>query len=179
MTVTSIAMPAPRPCVIGGVSIFELYERYSSKIYNYIFRLIKREDVAEELMQDVFIAAWEGADRFRGGSKVSTWLFRIAHYKTIDWLRKKRPHRLEEVEWLPAPDSTERAAFESWTAEQVRGALEALSPDHRAVIELAFWQGLPYKEIARIVNCPVGTVKSRMSYAKRHLRWFLEMRGIR
>jgi RNA polymerase sigma-70 factor (ECF subfamily) len=175
---TTIALSAPAH-MIGDEPIETLYRRYSKQIYNYLLRLVRRGDIAEELLQDVFVAALEGADRFRGNSAASTWLFRIAHHKAVDWLRKKRPHRLEHVEWLIAGDNTERAAFDVWTAEQVRSALDVLSADHRAVIELVFWQGLPYREVARIVGCPVGTVKSRMSYAKRHLRWALNMRGVR
>jgi RNA polymerase sigma-70 factor (ECF subfamily) len=176
---TSIAMAAARPWIIGGEPIEMLYDEYSRSLYNYIYRLVGRWDIAEELLQDVFIAAWEGADRFRGGCKVSTWLYRIAHHKAVDWLRKKKPCRLEQVEWLPARESPEREAFASWTADQVHAALDDLSAKHRAVIELAFMEGLSYREVADIVECPVGTVKSRVSYAKRYLRQALEMRGIR
>lgn len=159
-------------------SFAELYDRHSTFLYNYLFRLVNRWDVAEELLQDVFVAAWEGATDFRGRSKVKTWLFRIAHHKAVDWLRKRRPDRLEEVDWLPADDCPEQEMLDAWTIDQLRAALDQLSVKHRAVIELAFLDGLSYREVARIVDCPVGTVKSRVSYARRCLRRILDDRGV-
>jgi RNA polymerase sigma-70 factor (ECF subfamily) len=159
-------------------SLTELYERHSTSLYNYLFRLVNRWDVAEELLQEVFLVAWESAASFRGRAKVTTWLFRIAHHKAVDWLRKKRPDRLERVDWLPADDSPEKEVFDAWTMEQIQAALEQLSAKHRAVIELAFLDGLSYHEVARIVDCPVGTVKSRVCYARRYLRRTLEQMGV-
>jgi RNA polymerase sigma-70 factor (ECF subfamily) len=159
-------------------SFAALYDRHSTSLYNYLFRLVNRWDVAEELLQDVFVVAWERAADFRGRSQVTTWLFRIAHHKAVDWLRKKRPDRLEQVDWLPADDCPEREVFDAWTMDQLQAALERLSTKHRAVIELAFLDGLSYREVAEIVDCPVGTVKSRVSYARRHLRQILEQMGV-
>jgi len=156
----------------------ELYQRYSVSIYNYLLRLIHERAVAEDLLQEVFVAVWEGAGRFRGRAKVSTWLFRIAHHKAVDWLRKRRPTLVEKVERLPAADDPEKEALLAWRSDQLRSALTRLSPDHRAVLELAFFQGMSYHEIAQIVDCPVGTVKSRISYAKRHLNGVLRRMGL-
>lgn len=156
----------------------ELYHRYSIPIYNYLLRLIHEQTVAEELLQEVFVAVWEGAGRFRGHAKVSTWLFRIAHHQAVDWLRKQRPDPVGEIERLPADDCPEEEAFGTWRADQLQAALALLSPDHRAVLELVFFQGLAYREVARIVGCPVGTVKSRISYAKRYLNGVLRRMGL-
>jgi RNA polymerase sigma-70 factor (ECF subfamily) len=157
-----------------------LYRRHSTSLYNYLLRLTHKEDVAEELLQEVFVAVWEGASRFRGQAKVSTWLFRIAHHRAVDWLRKQRPTLLEDDEHLPADDrlEPETEALEDWRADQVQIALSQLSPDHRAVLELIFFQELSYREVARVIDCPVGTVKSRVSYAKRHLNGVLKRMGI-
>ena len=178
-----MSSPSDRQLLRGAArqdehSFTELYDRHSVPLYNYLFRLVNRWDVAEELLQDVFVAAWEGAVDFGGRSKVKTWLFRIAHHKAVDWLRKKRPDRLEQVDWLPADDCPEREVFDAWTMDQLQAALERLSTKHRAVIELAFLDGLSYREVAEIVDCPVGTVKSRVSYARRHLRQILEQMGV-
>ena len=67
-----------------------LYKRHNKGIYNYLLRLIHRPTIAEDLLQEVFLAAWEGADNFRGEAKVKNWLFRIAHYQAASWLRKNR-----------------------------------------------------------------------------------------
>lgn len=157
----------------------ELYHRYSGPIYNYLLRLIHEEDVAEELLQEVFVAVWQGAGRFRGRAKVSTWLFRIAHHRAVDWLRKRRPSSLEEAVRVPADDSPEEDAFGAWRTDQLQAALAQLSPEHRAVLELTFFQNLSYREVAQVTGCPVGTVKSRVSYAKRHLNGVLKRMGLR
>jgi RNA polymerase sigma-70 factor (ECF subfamily) len=147
----------------------ELYRRYSIPLYNYLLRLVNEQGVAEELLQEVFVAVWNGASRFRGHAKVSTWLFRIAHHQAVDWLRRQRPNPVEEIERLPADDCPEDEAFGAWRADQLQAALAALSSDHRAVLELVFFQELSYREVAQVLGCPVGTVKSRISYARRFL----------
>ncbi|MBI5564304.1 MAG: RNA polymerase sigma factor [Chloroflexi bacterium] len=149
----------------------ELYVLYGAVVYNYLLRLVNEPPIAEELLQEVFLAVWRGADRFRAEAKVKTWLLRIAHHQAVTWLRRHRPaSSLDEAAEIAADDDhiDERLAW-AWEADRVRAALTELSPKHRAVIELAFVHDLPYTEIARIVDCPVGTVKSRMSYALRHL----------
>ena len=149
----------------------ELYVLYGAVVYNFLLRLVNEPPVAEELLQDVFLAVWQGADRFRAEAKVKTWLLRIAHHKAVSWLRHHQPaSSLDEATDIAAEDDhiDERLA-RAWKADRVRAALGELSPKHRAVIELAFVHDLPYADIARIVDGPVGTVKSRMSYALRHL----------
>jgi RNA polymerase sigma-70 factor (ECF subfamily) len=155
----------------------ELYQRYSTPLYNYLLRLIHEQGVAEELLQEVFVAAWQSAARFRGQAKVSTWLFRIAHHRAVDWLRKRRPDPLEEAARLPADDCPEEEALDAWRADRLRTALDGLSSDHRAVLELVFYRGLSYREVANVMDCPVGTVKSRVSHAKRRLNGILKRMG--
>ncbi|MGC9357366.1 MAG: RNA polymerase sigma factor [Anaerolineae bacterium] len=158
----------------------ELYRRYSVPIYNYLLRLIHEPTVAEDILQEVFVTLWQSADGFRGDAQVKTWLFRIAHNQAVSWLRKRRELLTHDGELLdrPVPAKTESQAIASWRAEQLRAALDQLSPDHRAVLELAFFHELPYAEIAEIMDCPVGTVKSRMSYARRYLSRWLKQFGV-
>jgi len=156
----------------------ELYHRYGTPIFNYLLRLIHEPKIAEDLLQEVFVAVWEGAHRFRGQAKVSTWLYRIAHHRAVDWLRRQRSVVVEEIERLPGDDDPEEAALGAWQADQVRDALAQLSPDHRAVLELVFYHDLSYREVAQVVGCPVGTVKSRISHAKGYLIGVLKRMGI-
>jgi RNA polymerase sigma factor (sigma-70 family) len=101
-------------------------------------------------------------------------LLRIAHHQAVSWLRRTRvvlwPH--DEIE-ANGDEHVEDHLARRWEIEQIRAALAQLSPNHRAVIELTFVQGLSYAEIAGVMDCPVGTVKSRMSYALRHLNTLL------
>ncbi len=148
----------------------ELYVLYGAAVYNYLLRLVNESPVAEELLQEVFLAVWQGADRFRAEARVKTWLLRIAHHKAVSWLRRHRSAAsLDDATDVADDDHVDEQIIQAWEADRVRTALNELTPKHRAVIELAFVHDLPYSEIARIVDCPVGTVKSRMSYALRHL----------
>jgi RNA polymerase sigma-70 factor (ECF subfamily) len=159
----------------------ELYQRYNSAIYTYIFRLVQQQTAAEDLLQETFVAAWQGIRDFQHRSTVKTWLFRIAHYKTMSWLRTYyRDRKLTEEEELApqepaAPDSQ---LMSSWQAGKVRQALDELSPNHRSVVELFYMQNLSYEEIAEVTECPLGTVKSRMSYAIRNLNGILLSYGL-
>ena len=154
----------------------ELYQLYAPAVYTYLLRLVNETSVAEELLQEVFLAVWRSADRFRAEATVKTWLLRIAHHQAVSWLRRHRQvSSLDEAAEVAAEDDHfDERLVRAWQADRVRAALTQLSPKHRAVIELAFGQDLPYQEIAQIVDCPVGTVKSRMSYALRHLTAVLD-----
>jgi RNA polymerase sigma-70 factor (ECF subfamily) len=117
----------------------ELYHRYSSDIYSYILRLIANPSVAEDLIQEVFVAAWQSFDSFKGDSSVKTWVFRIAHNKAMSWMRTY--YRIQEIEQdeslnpnhKPMPDVQ---SMLNWRAEKVQEALDELSTPHRAVVEL-------------------------------------------
>jgi RNA polymerase sigma-70 factor (ECF subfamily) len=149
-------------------------------LYNYILRLIHRPHVAEEILQEVFLAVWEGAGQFKKRSKVKTWIFRIAHYQSVSWLRRKREVLTHDGELpdRPVAPQTESRVIATWQTDQVRLALDKLSPEHRAVLELAFFHEMSYAEIAEVLDCPVGTVKSRMSYARRNLTGHLKAQGV-
>ncbi len=157
----------------------ELYQTYHAIVFNFLRRLVNEPAVAEELLQEVFLAAWRGAGRFREQAKVKTWLLRIAHHQAVSWLRRnRRVSALEEVTETADDALIEERFNQTWDADQIRAALDRLSPNHRAVIELTYVHELSYAEIADVMNCPVGTVKSRMSYALRHLsRELNEMNG--
>jgi RNA polymerase sigma-70 factor (ECF subfamily) len=151
----------------------KLYNHHHISVYNYILRLIHEPVVAEDLLQDVFLAVWRGAKKFKGNASVKTWIFRIAHHQTISWLRKhKKANYVENIDNLtlqshiPLPEDQ---ILEKSEISKIVRALEKLSPNHRSVIELTFMYGFAYKEIAEVMDCPVGTVKSRMSYALRYL----------
>ena len=148
----------------------QLYHRHAASIYNYLLRLTHSEQIGEELLQETFVAVWQGAQRFQRRAKVKTWIFRIAHNLAVSWLRRHLPESLADDADVPSEEvGPEASTLISWRNDQLLAALEDLSPNHRAVIELVFVHELPYAEIAQIMDCPVGTVKSRMSYALQHL----------
>lgn len=165
----------------------KLYNAHNVSLYNYVLRLVHDPAVAENLLQEVFVAVWQGASGFRGGAQVRTWLFRIAHHQAVSCLRRERAGISiagaggAAVGWpdrdtadgpdgaVPGGAEVEAAAWSAWRADQIHAALRQLAPNHRAVIELVFFHELSYAEVAEVLDCPVGTVKSRMSWARRHL----------
>jgi RNA polymerase sigma-70 factor, ECF subfamily len=159
----------------------ELYRRYNLSLFNYVLRLVHDQYFAEDILQEVFLGVWNGAGRFEGRSKVNTWLFRIAHFQTANWLRNQKNiyldvsnTPLENIQDIDAK-TPESLAFESWGFHQVQIALNQLSHSHREVIELSFTYGFSNREIAGILNCPIGTVKSRIHTALRKLNGILHL----
>jgi RNA polymerase sigma-70 factor, ECF subfamily len=182
LTLNTLAVTRPpadfdlvRRVAAGDEAAFaELYDLYAPPVYNYLLRLVNESAVAEDILQEVFLALWRGARNFRAEAQVKTWLLRIAHHQAVSWLRRKRAVLWSDDELdQEAAVSLEDDLTGSWQIDQLRGALARLSPKHRAVIELTFVHGLSYLEIAQVMNCPIGTVKSRMSYALRHMNELL------
>ena len=161
-------------------SFGEIYRRYHQPIYNYLLRIVQDDAGADDILQEVFLAVWQGAGKFKQKASVKTWIYRIAYRQSISWLRKhgrkSSPAELEEV--VDSGESPEERALTAIRNVNIKRAIEGLSPKHRAVLELAFVQDMSYMEIAEILDCPVGTVKSRMSYALRHLNQILVKTGI-
>ncbi len=160
-------------------ALSELYDRHALGVFNYLRRLVKNQEVAEDLLQETYIAIWQGAVAFKGRSSVKTWIFRIAHNLAVSWLRKMHGLKAKEQKLLEKVDGNpEYAAINNWKTEQLQAAIDELSAEHRSVIELAFVQELSYSEIAKVIDRPVGTVKSRISYALRRLGGLLKRQGL-
>ncbi|MBN1890529.1 MAG: RNA polymerase sigma factor [Thermoflexales bacterium] len=171
-----------RQVAAGDESAFnELYRLYNAPIYTYLLHLIHEPAEAEDLLQEVFVAVWKQAASFRGQAKVKTWLLQIAHNQAVSWLRKNSCEQATLDGGLPeattAATPLDQVA-DLWRAGQVRSALDQLSRKHRAVVELAFVHGLSHSEIAQIIDRPLGTVKSRMSYALHYLAETLREMGL-
>lgn len=151
----------------------ELYGRFSRPLFAYLVRLIGDPAVAEELLQETMLLAWQKADTFRGDSRPSTWLFGIARNLA------RNAQRRSPLPTVSLEDETSLAGSEGITSPAGRSldlaqALARLSPEHREVVQLVLVQGFTYDEAAHIVGCPVGTVKSRLFYARRQLRSWLQ-----
>ena len=160
----------------------ELYLRYRNRLLGYLRRQLGDGDAAEEALEDTMFAVWTSAQRFDGRSRVSTWVFGIAHNKASK-VRRARSRRPEEVpvseELLPRPPEALRGSALDELRWALGRALDALSPEHRAVVELTYFHDRSYPEVAEIVGCPVNTVKTRMFHARRNLRPVLEELGFR
>ena len=153
----------------------ELYDRYSSRIYNFAYRFLKNSEAAEDATQEVFVKMMKHANQFHGGAKLSTWLFSITANWCRDFLRKAE-NRAKEGEdvliSLPAPAelSPERHLERREDEQRIQKALTLLSPDQREAILLSRYQGMSYAEIAQISGCSEGAVKTRVFRAMEVLK---------
>jgi RNA polymerase sigma-70 factor (ECF subfamily) len=149
-----------------------LYRHYQARLGRFVMNLVHRHMLVEEVVNDTMMVLWEKPDSFDGRSKLSTWLFAIAYRKAIrarmsDDLPIAETNMPEQIDDAAPSDqnfSRKRAAA------ILQSAINELSPDHRAVVHLTYYQEIGYREIAEILGCPVDTVKTRMFHARRHLK---------
>lgn len=160
--------------IAGGdpSALEQLYRRHSRQLHWYIFARLGDRQLAEETLQDVMLAAWRGAKRFRGDASVRTWLYGIAHRRAASAARNLpkdlAPDGSAELVASSAPEPPEWAADRRRAAE-VRHALARLPEHQRLVIELVYLHGLTGPEAARVLGVPLGTIKSRQNRALKAL----------
>lgn len=146
-----------------------LYRLLSQPVFHYIFRLLRNKEAAEDLLVEVFSIVWKDADRFKGNSRVKTWVFGIARNQAYNELRKKGRYAEELDERFKDEKSTK--AFKGFEDHQlVSKALAKLSEKHREILDLVFFHGTPYAQIATLLDIPENTVKTRVHYAKNALK---------
>jgi RNA polymerase sigma-70 factor, ECF subfamily len=149
----------------------ELYLLYYPRLARFLRRMTRRHDLVDEIVNDTLFVVWEKAGDFRGDSRVSTWIMGIAYRRGLNLLRAES--RAHEHMVLPTTEDQhlrDPVAEQSDLGELLERALESLSPDHRAVLELTYHLGHSCREIAAIMDCPINTVKTRMFHARNKLR---------
>jgi len=164
--------------VEGDEVAFEtLYKHYYPKLFRFILRITRQPETIEELIQETLLLVWEKPEGFNHTSKISTWVFGIAYHKALKSMSKaSRRSQDVDVDELSESigDPLVNLAESTETQDWLNYALDNLPPDQRAVIELTFYHGLPYQDIAKILNCPENTVKTRMFHARKKLQAFAE-----
>ncbi|HUA39492.1 MAG TPA: sigma-70 family RNA polymerase sigma factor [Candidatus Sulfopaludibacter sp.] len=164
----------------------ELVQRYQERIYATVYHMTSNHEDANDLAQESFIKAFQALKSFKGGSSFYTWLYRIAVNKTINFLkqRKNRIHlSLNDLDFNAEHDpdlvafvsdkTPRREAGLSELQEKLNTALMKLSEPHRLVVVLHDVQGLSHEEIAKVMECNIGTVRSRLFYARQQLQAWL------
>ena len=155
-------------------AVRELYTAYGQRLYAYALRLTNDPATAEDVTQDTLVTAWRTARKFRGEGRMIAWLLGIVHHSAMKTLRHVSQPLDAVKETIPeANASPEEQAQVGEMKRWVRQGLQSLSTEHRAVLELVFYQDLSLSEVAEVCKCPLGTVKSRLSYARQHLRGVL------
>jgi len=149
-----------------------LFWRHRTRVYRFILRMMRDRELAEDVVNEVFLDVWLRADLFAGRSTVSTWLLGIARHKALTALGRRRTEQLDDEVALaipdPAPDP-ERKLMDNDRNAILRRSLDALTPEHREIIDLVYDQGMTVGEIAELLHIPLNTVKTRMFYARKRL----------
>jgi len=194
MNTAPIPQPSSRPAAAAGglhddaedrrlvacvcareLAAFEaLYRRYHPRLSRFLHRMLRPEHLIDEVLNDTLYVVWNQAERFNGTSKVSTWIFAIAYRKALKALsRHDDPLPDGDEEDQVAADAGDRPEARMSLAQAraaIGTALRQLSADQRAAVELTYFHGFSYPEIAQIVECPTDTVKTRMFHARKRLR---------
>src|SRR5215469_17397832 len=149
--------------IAGGdqLAMRTLFARHRVPIYRWLLRIVHDETLAEDLLSDVFLDVWRKAASFEGRSSVSTWLLAIARHKALSSRRRRTDMELDKATVSTAPDTgddPEVTLQKKNRAEALRQSLPRLSPDHREVIDLAYYHGKSVKESAEIVGINEATV---------------------
>jgi len=155
----------------GDESAFsEVYRRYARPMFTVALQIVGRPEVAADAVQQAFVQAWRAAPSYAAESDIAPWLFTITRRAAIDAWRKERRHAVvDPSEGLADPAADGPSLERSWEAWQIRKALDELPVDERAVVRLAYVEGLTHSETADRLGIPIGTVKSRTYRAYRRL----------
>jgi RNA polymerase sigma-70 factor (ECF subfamily) len=162
-----------RLCNADEYALEQLYHHYYSRLFRFVARVTRRDDLIDEIINDVMYLVWEKAASYDPNCKPSTWIFGIAFNKARQAVRDNNHAEEESLDdisenssWLGKPDT---GLLQLEMDEWLGSGLAELSPEHRAVIELTYYEGLHYSEIAAIMDCPESTVKTRMHHARKKL----------
>ncbi|MBV9673474.1 MAG: sigma-70 family RNA polymerase sigma factor [Verrucomicrobia bacterium] len=176
-------------CQKGDSTAYDqLVMRYRSKVYAMIYGMVQNEQDAWDLAQEGFVKAWRSIHRFKGQSSFYTWLYRIMTNVTIDTLRRKGYKTSAEFDDRIAPTDVEpgsrttpaispspsKKLEQGEVKQRIDEAIAKLTPEHRAVIIMKEIEDLQYSEIAKILGCSIGTVMSRLFYARKKLQGYLK-----
>jgi RNA polymerase sigma-70 factor, ECF subfamily len=178
------AADAVRRARAGDVDAFGLLMKaYHDKVYGILIGMIRHADDARDVSQQVWVKVWNKLDSFKGDADFYTWLYRVASFAALDFIRKRNRKQesglLEEIEPARSPDSETAPSVVSRPDKELEqaevqaafnAALDLLSPEHRLALTLREVEGMAYDEIARVMKCRKGTVMSRIFYARKHMQ---------
>lgn len=164
----------------------DLVRRYQERIYGTIYHMTSNHEDANDLVQETFVKAFQALKSFKGGSSFYTWVYRIAVNKTINFLKQRKNRQgmsLNDLDFNAENDpdlvalishkTPRREAGLTELQEKLNEAMGKLSDVHRLVVTLHDVQGVPHEEIAQIMDCNIGTVRSRLFYARQQLQGYL------
>lgn len=156
----------------------QLVGRYERRVYNYALRMVGHPDDAADLMQEIFFGAWRNLPGYRGDGAFPAWLFRIASFRCTDYLRRRRAHdEFDEGDGsVLSPNEPEVSVLATHANREITAALARLPADQRHVVELKFFQGFTFEDIAGQLGISPNTAKTRLYAALKKLRHEEELR---
>lgn len=157
-------------------ALAELYDRFGRAAYGLALRIVRDPALAEDAVQEGFLAVWRSAARFVAErAKASTWILTLIHRRAVDIVRREQPRRAEPLEAVPAEagDDTEEEAWRRLRRTRIQEALKRLPDKQREALELAYYGGFTQSELADRLGEPLGTIKSRMFSGLASLRELL------
>ena len=163
------------------VALRRIHDRFQRPLIGYLLRFVRDHAVAEELAAEVMVGIWRQAARYEGRSSLETWVFGIAHNKAVSWLRKRREEGMPEgaadalVDERADPEAEDDA---SSVTDMMSRLIQRLSVEQQAALQLTYYQDMPLEQVADAMGCPVNTVKTRIYYARQHLKRMLADEGI-
>ena len=163
-------------------ALAELYDRFGRVAYGLALRFLRDEALAQDAVQEAFLAIWRSADRFLAErAKASTWILTLVHRRSVDLVRREDRRRGEPLESAvepAAPETVEDEATLGFERRVVQEALSRLQPEQREALELGYYGGLTQSELAERLGLPLGTIKSRMFTGLSRLRELLAEAGL-
>jgi RNA polymerase sigma-70 factor, ECF subfamily len=168
-----------RRAAAGDESAYsKLIQAYQSRLYNFVRSMVQNEELAEDITQESFVKAYFSLSKLKEPARFKSWLFRIANNNTLDYLRKKKLPMQEVDEAVRESYVDERnpeaGAIEGERSAHIWAALKKLKPEQRNILVMCDIQGLSYAEIAEALGVPFGTVQSRIFYARKKLKDYLD-----
>jgi RNA polymerase sigma-70 factor, ECF subfamily len=164
-----------------SVALRGLFARHHARVYRFILRLVRDAAVAEELTNEVFLEVWRNAGSFARTASPVTWMLSIAHHRAIGSLRRRREESWDEraaSALTDAADDPEVAAQKVDKGAILRRCLDALSPEHKGIVDLVYYHEMSISEAAEVLQIPENTVKTRLFHARKRLSQLLEQAGI-
>src|SRR5262245_27472815 len=158
-----------------------LFARHQVRVYRFVLRIVRDGTLAEDVVSEVFIDAWQHAGRFEGRSSVSTWLLGIARHKALTAANRRSTESIDSETAMNVVDpsaSPEAELGQKDTGTVIRRCIAALSPEHAEIIDLVYYQEKSIKQIVDILDIPENTVKTRMFYARKRLAALVAAEGI-
>ncbi len=160
-------------------ALSELYQRFKQTVGSFLKRKTCEDKLVDEVYNDVMLIVWDNASKFRGESKVSTWIFGIAYHTSLTHNRKELRHSQDcdnqmsgSLSSLVDDNNLEQQIVDK---ASMRSAIGKLSQQHKIVIELAYFYGHNLQEISDLLGCPLNTVKTRLFHARKQLKQSIEM----